>query len=162
METEPFKEKLLISSNETRVIINCMGKLVKIFTDGGARGNPGPAGAGGVLYENNEDGDEIVVAKIAKYLGTMTNNQAEYMALIYALEKAQKLGYNEIEINMDSELIIKQLKGEYKVKNAELSKLFLQARTLLGFFKKSTYTHVKREKNFEADALVNKAIDAKL
>jgi len=129
-------------------------KLI-IFTDGGARGNPGPAGIGAVLYNENKE----KVAEISKYLGVTTNNQAEYRALIEALKKAKELGALELEVFMDSELIVKQLKREYKVKNKDLAPLFLEVYNLSCFFSKINFSHIYREDNKEADALANKAMD---
>lgn len=126
-----------------------------IYTDGGSRGNPGPAGIGVVLY--NEKKERI--AEISKYLGVTTNNQAEYTALIEGLKKAKDLGAKEVAVFMDSELVVKQLKHEYKVKNKDLAPLFLQVYNLsLNFFKIS-FTHVYREHNSEADKLANEAMD---
>lgn len=131
-----------------------------MYADGGARGNPGPAAGAAVLLEVNEDGSNgKVVAEAAKYLGVATNNQAEYTGIIAGLEKAHELGYNEVEARLDSELAVKQLNGEYRVKNAELAKLFLQIHNLKTHFRKITFTHVRREYNKLADALVNKTID---
>lgn len=129
-----------------------------IFTDGGARGNPGPAGIGIVIYDGEQK-----IAGIKKYLGDgLTNNWAEYQALIVGLADLIARGYQgrSLEVRMDSELIVKQMKGEYKVKHAELKKLNTEARTLLAHFPHTTFTHIRREKNNEADALVNEAIDA--
>ena len=126
-----------------------MNKLI-IFTDGGARGNPGPSGIGAVLY--NED--KAIVAEISEYLGVATNNQAEYKALIAALKKA-----TELDCYLDSELVVKQLKREYKVKNQDLAPLFLMIHNLSLNFKKISYTHIPREKNKEADRLANEAMD---
>ena len=130
-------------------------KKIIIHSDGGARGNPGPAGIGAVL--NNEKGD--VLAEISKFLGETTNNQAEYQALIAGLEKAKELKAEEIECYLDSELVVKQLNREYKVKNAELATQFLKVHNLSLSFKKIKYIHVRREKNKEADALANVAMD---
>lgn len=131
-----------------------MNKLI-IFTDGGARGNPGPAGIGAVLYDENK----VLVAEVSEYLGVATNNQAEYKALIAALKKAQELGASELDCYLDSELVVKQLKREYKVKNADLAPLFLIIHNLSLSFKKISYTHIPREKNKEADRLANEAMD---
>lgn len=131
-----------------------MNKLI-IFTDGGARGNPGPAGIGAVLY----DEDKKVVAEISRFLGVATNNQAEYKALISALNKATDLGAKDIECYLDSELVVKQLKREYKVKSPELAPLFLDVHNLSLNFKHISYTHIPREKNKEADRLANEAMD---
>ena len=126
-----------------------------IYTDGGSRGNPGPAGIGVVLY--NEKKERI--AEISKYLGVTTNNQAEYTALIEDLKKAKDLGAKEVSVFMDSELVVKQLKHEYKVKNKDLAPLFLQVYNLSLNFSKISFTHVYREHNSEADKLANEAMD---
>lgn len=131
-----------------------MEKII-IHSDGGARGNPGPAGIGAIL--NSEDGS--VVAEISKYLGETTNNQAEYRALIAGLEKAKELQVEEVDCYLDSELVVKQLNREYKVKNAELAPLFLQVHNLSLSFKKIKFIHVRRELNKEADRLANEAMD---
>lgn len=131
-----------------------MKKLI-IYTDGGARGNPGPAGIGAILF--NEE--KKIVAEISTYLGVATNNQAEYKALIAALKKAQELKAEELECYLDSELVVKQLKREYKVKNQDLAPLFLEIHNLSLSFKKITYTHIRRELNKEADKLANEAMD---
>ncbi len=130
-------------------------KKIITFSDGGARGNPGPAGIGAVLYdaENNK------IAEISKYLGETTNNQAEYRALIAALKKAIELGAEEVVSYLDSELVVKQLNREYKVRNAELAPLFLEIHNISLSFKKVTFIHVMREKNKEADHLANEAMD---
>lgn len=128
---------------------------LKTFTDGGARGNPGPAGIGVVIKnEKNE-----VVYERGKYIGETTNNQAEYQALILALEKAHELKATEVTCYLDSELVVKQVKGEYKVKDSELAKLYLQVWNLKNKFGSISFHHIYREKNIEADALVNSALD---
>lgn len=131
-----------------------MNKLI-IFSDGGARGNPGPAGIGAVLY--NED--KKIVAEISQYLGETTNNQAEYRALIAALKKARELGGQEIACYLDSELVVKQLNREYKVKNKDLAPLFLEVYNLSLGFQKVSFIHIPREKNSVADRLANEAMD---
>jgi len=129
-------------------------KLI-IYTDGGARGNPGPAGIGAVLYDEKHQ----LVAEISEYLGVATNNQAEYRALIAAFKKAAELGAAELDCYLDSELVVKQLRHEYKVKNKDLAPLFLTIHNLALSFQKITYTHVPRERNKEADKLANQAMD---
>jgi ribonuclease HI len=129
-------------------------KLI-IYTDGGARNNPGPAGIGCLLLD--EQGKEV--AHIARYIGETTNNQAEYQAVVAAIEKAKELKASELDFYLDSELVVKQLKGEYKVKSADLAPLFLKIHNLSLSFNKIKYTHIPREKNKEADKLVNMAID---
>jgi len=137
-----------------------MSKIVRLYTDGGARGNPGPAGSGAILksFERGKEGETVATA--ATFLGKATNNQAEYTALIIGLQKAKDLGYESVDVLMDSELIIKQMKGEYRVKNADLAKLFLEAWRLRQGFLKVDFRHIPRAKNSEADALVNQTIDA--
>ncbi len=129
-------------------------KLIS-FSDGGARGNPGPAGIGVVLYNEKKE----LIKEFSRYLGETTNNQAEYRALIMALEKAHELEASELDCFLDSELVVKQLNREYKVKNQELAPLFLKIHNLSLEFKKITFTHIPREKNKEADALANQAMD---
>ena len=130
-------------------------KKLIIFTDGGARGNPGPAGIGAVLYNEKKE----IVAEISKFLGVATNNQAEYQALIEGLKKAKELGAQELDVFLDSELVVKQLKREYKIKNKDLAPLFLEVYNLSLNFSKINFSHVYRENNKEADALANKAMD---
>jgi len=134
-----------------------MYKKIKLYTDGGARGNPGPAGIGAVL--KNLQGN--VAAEISEYIGETTNNQAEYRALIKGLEKAKALGVREVECYLDSELIVKQMRREYRVKDKGLAPLFVQVWNLTLGFKKVTFTHIPREMNREADQLVNEAVDHK-
>lgn len=133
-----------------------LGKIMKltIFTDGGARGNPGPAGIGVVIKENGK-----IVKAYGEYIGEATNNQAEYRALISALQSAKEMKATEIQLFMDSELIVKQLKGEYRVRDADLAPLYLKVHNLRAGFRKFFVAHVPREKNKEADKLVNQAID---
>ena len=134
-------------------------KTLVIFTDGGARNNPGPAGIGVVFYDDN--GNLKYTHK--EYLGIKTNNQAEYAALICALEKAREFEPEKIIVNLDSKLITEQLNGNYKVKNSGLKELFWQARTLvLKFGQRIELRHIPRSKNTKADSLVNQAIDEKL
>jgi len=134
-----------------------MNKITKltIYTDGGARGNPGPAGIGAVAYD--EKGNTVFT--VSEYIGEATNNQAEYKAVIAALEKAAGQGAQELDVFMDSELAVKQLNREYKVKNQELAQLFLKIHNLTMSFKKVKYFHIRREKNTQADRLVNNALD---
>ena len=128
----------------------------RLFTDGGARGNPGPAAYGYVL--ETEDG--TVLAAHGEAIGIATNNVAEYSALIAGLEKASELAVGEVEVVSDSELMVKQMRGEYKVKNAALRELSLQAAQLARTVGTVRYTAVRREHNELADRLVNEALDA--
>ncbi len=135
-----------------------MEKLV-IYTDGGARGNPGPAGIGVVFYKDDGAGNQTRVDEIKKYIGETTNNFAEYTALVTALERAAELGYKSIQCYLDSELVVRQLTGVYKIKEATLRPLAARVLALTNKFDSITFTHVPREKNAEADKLVNLAID---
>jgi len=130
-------------------------KKLIIYTDGGARNNPGPAGIGAVLMDESKK----IVAEISEYIGVATNNQAEYKAVIAALEKAKELKAEELDFYLDSELVVKQLKREYRVRDKDLAPLFLQIYNLSLSFRKLNFTHVRRELNKEADRLVNLAID---
>jgi ribonuclease HI len=127
---------------------------VQIFTDGAARGNPGPAGIGVVIRNEKE-----VLLEVADYIGKATNNVAEYMALIRGLEEAIDMGERSVEVFADSELIVKQIKGEYRVKNEGLAPLHYNAKSLIKKFKDFSITHVPREENEHADLLSNKGID---
>lgn len=128
---------------------------LKLWTDGAARGNPGPAGAGAYLCDRGGK----TVEELCEYLGLQTNNVAEYRALLLGLKKALELGADEIEVLADSELMVRQLNGEYRVKNEGLRPLFQEAVRLLKGFKKYSISHVDREDNKEADRLANRAID---
>jgi probable phosphoglycerate mutase len=128
----------------------------RLSTDGGARGNPGPAAFGYVL----EAEDGTVLAAHGERIGVATNNVAEYRALVAGLEKALELAVPEVEVVSDSELLVKQMRGEYRVKNAALQDLSIQAGRLARQIGKVTYTAVRREHNELADRLVNEALDA--
>lgn len=130
-------------------------KVLRLFTDGAARGNPGPAGLGMVI----EDDRGMRLWGGCRYAGTMTNNKAEYMALIDGLRKVAEWKPDRLEVYMDSELVVKQVLGTYKVRNTELSPLHGQVAGLLRSFPNVTVRHVPREQNRGADALANKAID---
>jgi len=128
-----------------------------IYTDGGARGNPGPAGIG--VYITDKATGEMV-EEHAKFLGSTTNNQAEYQAAILALQRAVELGAQSVELVADSELLIKQARGEYRVKNADLAKRYLELKNLeTKLAGRVTYRHVMRTHNKRADALANQAMD---
>jgi ribonuclease HI len=128
----------------------------RLSTDGGARGNPGPAAYGYVL--ETEDG--TVLAAHGEAIGEATNNAAEYRALLAGLEKALELGLDEVEVVSDSELLVKQMRGEYRVKNEALRQLSLEAARLARQLRSISYTAVRREHNELADRLVNEALDA--
>lgn len=136
-----------------------MKKGIVIYTDGGARGNPGPAGAGASIVKDGEE-----VAHVSKFLGKQTNNWAEYEALVLALEVTHNvLGSpidEEVLVRMDSELIVKQMRGEYRVKDKELKKQHTRAETLINeAFPKISFEHIPREENERADELANEAMD---
>jgi len=128
----------------------------RLSTDGGARGNPGPAAYGYVL--ETEDG--TVLAAHGEAIGRATNNVAEYRGLVAGLEKAAELGVDELEVVSDSELLVKQMAGEYRVKNETLKALWEEASDLEQRFRKVRYTAVRRAHNELADRLVNEALDA--
>lgn len=126
-----------------------------LYTDGASRGNPGEAGAGAVLLDANG----LERAARAVYLGICTNNVAEYKALLIGLAEARLQGCQELTICLDSELIVRQILGEYKVRNESLLQLFQQVRVQLGHFKQWSIMHVPRAQNARADALANQGID---
>ncbi|MBI4126338.1 MAG: ribonuclease HI family protein [Deltaproteobacteria bacterium] len=127
-----------------------------LYSDGAARGNPGPAGAGATILK----ADGTVVGEVCTYLGEMTNNQAEYRALLLALDKASTLGATQITIYADSELLVRQVKGEYRVRDAGLKPLFHDVMGRLQKLDGYTIQHIPREKNKRADQLANLAIDS--
>ena len=127
----------------------------RLYTDGGARGNPGPAAFAYVL----EADDRTVLAAHGEAIGIATNNVAEYRALVEGLRKAGELGLEEVEVVSDSELMVKQMRGEYRVKNEALRELSLEASRLARRVGRVTYTAVRREENELADRLVNEALD---
>lgn len=129
--------------------------MVKLFTDGGARGNPGPAAGAAILYDNEGN----VICKGSEYYGTATNNQAEYKALMLGLTLAIEKNISYIAAFLDSELVVKQLNGQYKVKDSALASLFSAVKNLESKFSSVTYSHVPRSQNKEADLLVNTELD---
>ncbi len=130
--------------------------LVRLYTDGGARGNPGPAAYGFVLEA--EDGTVLAAEGVA--IGTATNNVAEYSGLVAGLRRALELQLPAVEVVSDSELMVKQMRGEYRVKNTALQSLFVEANELARKLGAVEYRHVKRANNELADRLVNEALDA--
>jgi ribonuclease HI len=128
-----------------------------IFTDGASRNNPGEAGVGIFITQ-----DSIPIEKIAQYLGTATNNVAEYTAAIIGLEHAVKLRATSVKLCADSELLVKQLNGQYKVKNEGLKPLYAKLKELIAKIGSVEVQYIPRDQNREADALANKAIDEKL
>jgi len=126
-----------------------------IYTDGGARGNPGPAATGIII----KDEKGKTVANYGEYLGEQTNNYAEYMGIISGLKKAKALGATEVECIADSKLVVEQMSGHWKVREPSLQKLFVLAYNAAAQFKKVKYKHILREGNKEADTEVNKILD---
>jgi ribonuclease HI len=131
-----------------------MHKHLEIYTDGGARGNPGPAGIGVAIWDGNN-----LVGTYSKYIGEATNNQAEYQAVIFGLEQAKRLRGHDLDFYLDSELVVSQLNRAFKIKDQLLGSLFVKAWNLMVGFKSVRFHHVPREQNRGADMLVNKAID---
>ncbi len=129
--------------------------MAKLFTDGGARGNPGPAAGAAILYDN----DGTVICKGSEYYGATTNNQAEYKALMLGLTLAIEKNIPNITAFLDSELVVKQLNGQYRVKDSALASLFSAVKNLESRFSSVTYSHVPRSQNKEADLLVNTELD---
>jgi ribonuclease HI len=125
------------------------------YIDGGARGNPGPAGYGVRIEDENGE----LIDEFNGFLGTSTNNVAEYNGLVAALRYAEQRGHRVVRIKSDSELLVKQMRGEYRVKNAGLQPLYQQARAIAASLERIVYEHVRREQNTHADRLANLAMD---
>jgi len=138
--------RVLPADRRLRLTLHC---------DGAARGNPGPAGIG--VHIADDDG--TTVAEIAEGIGEATNNVAEYAAAIRGLERARDLGATEVHLRSDSKLLIEQLAGRWKIKNANLIRLHREARALVEGFERATFEHVPRERNVEADRLANEGVD---
>jgi len=143
-----------------------MNNKIIIYTDGGSRGNPGPAGIGGVISIADSNGQVIKKNEFSEYIGdSRTNNEAEYEALIYALDQAKKVvGKKDakqslVECFLDSELVVKQLNHEYKLRDERIQKYFITIWNLMLDYGEVKFIHVRREQNKEADALVNKVLD---
>lgn len=130
-------------------------RSLEVYSDGASRGNPGPAGIGGVA----RDSSGRMVTSVLAYLGETTNNVAEYHALIAILEDVKGLGYDRVRVNTDSELVANQVSGGFKVKSQALRPLVARVRALLEPYSRVEVRHIPREKNYECDALANRAID---
>src|SRR3989344_4888587 len=130
-------------------------KDAKLYTDGGSRGNPGPSAIGYVIL----DTDDNIIVKKSKYLGITTNNQAEYQGLKEGLELCIKMNVHDVQVYMDSLLVVNQMKGVYKVKNRDLWPTYEAIKELLSHFKQVSFTHVPRELNKIADGMVNECLD---
>ncbi len=132
---------------------------VIVYCDGGARGNPGPAAIGAVVLDGSVDPPRRL-ATVSERIGSTTNNVAEYRALIAGLEAAARFRARAVRVRADSELVVRQLEGRYRVRQAHLRPLYDSARRLLGAYEEVDLAHVRREENADADALVNAALDA--
>jgi ribonuclease HI len=135
--------------------MNNPAKHLEIFIDGASRGNPGPAAAAFII----KDGSGVEVARRSFFIGENTNNTAEYFALTLALDEAKRLGASEVVVRSDSELIVKQMTGEYRIKNSNLKLFFKKARNLAARFEQADFVHVSRSENKEADRLANRELD---
>lgn len=129
------------------------GKVLKVFIDGASRGNPGPAGIGVVI----KDESNTILLEVGRMIGSATNNVAEYRAFLTALRKANDFLPDGVEVFSDSELLVRQIRGDYRVKHPELQKLFRKAQTLIAQFSHFTISHISREMNQEADRLASRA-----
>ena len=127
---------------------------VVIHTDGASRGNPGPAAIGATI----KDRQGKIITSISQRIGRTTNNQAEYRAIIAALENAISLGVSQVDMRSDSELVVRQINGQYRVKNVSLKPLYQQVKQLQSQFESFTITHIPRQQNVEADILANLAL----
>jgi ribonuclease HI len=134
------------------------GRAVRVYSDGAARGNPGPAGAGAVLTDISGN----VIARLGRYLGRQTNNVAEYEGLLLGLKHARELGFREVEVRADSQLLVRQLKGDYAVRHVGLKPLHAEVLRLLRSFDRYDLRHVPREENALADEMSNRAIDEEM
>lgn len=138
-----------LSTNKSPLIIYC---------DGGSRGNPGPSASGFVIFDNKER----LLFEDGKYLGITTNNQAEYQAVKFALEKALEMNATHLQFRLDSQLVVNQLTGLYQIKNRDLWPIHAHIKTLISRFEKVSFIHVRREFNKDADLIVNKILDARI
>ena len=129
--------------------------IINIYTDGAARGNPGPGGIGVLLCDQNDK----VLEEAKEYIGTATNNVAEYKALLHGLELAKKYLPCSVQVHLDSELVCKQMLGLYRVKDGNLMKLFEEAKNIAAGFEKVDFKYIPREQNKSADRLANQAIN---
>ena len=129
--------------------------VYKIWTDGGSRGNPGPSGAGGIIKNSNG----ILVAQVSEFLGVGTNNYAEYKALFLTLKKAISMNIKDVEVYMDSKLVVEQMNKRWKVKNENIIPLYNEINEIIVYFNSIKFIHIRRSFNSEADRLANKAMD---
>jgi mutator protein MutT len=155
IQQEEITEKSIEITQHSDVT-NATESRVTIYTDGGSRGNPGPSASGYVIINSRNE----VVAQGGEYLGITTNNQAEYHGVRIGLEKALEMGYKQIDLRLDSMLVVNQMNGIYKIKNRELWPINERIRELMTKFNKVTFSHVRREFNQLADGMVNRTLDA--
>jgi len=155
VQSKPPPQATLWQEKEKAWHNRLKGETLHLYTDGASRGNPGEAGAGIAILD--AQGNELVGT--GEYLGQCTNNEAEYRALLLGLAKCREFGRGRIKIHLDSELIVKQIRGEYRVKHPNLIPLFQQTMQRLSGFASFSIIHVRREKNSRADELANQAID---
>jgi ribonuclease HI len=155
METSELRKLLLglFSAPEEKKDSSEAGLFV-LCVDGASKGNPGPAGAGVVIMQKRE-----IMEELAQYLGEMTNNQAEYRALIIGLKRLREIRAQSVEVRSDSELMVRQIRGAYRVKDPDLRRLYKQVKDLIAGFQKFSIKHIPREQNKKADLLANRAID---
>lgn len=152
-----FAERIDVVFQTTKKAVKpSLPKQIKMFADGGSRGNPGPSASGYVLM----DRDNNVLTEKGIYLGVTTNNQAEYQAVKFGLEDALKNGAREVAVYLDSLLVVNQMKGVFKIKNRDLWPIHVAIQDIIKQLKKVSFTHVPREMNKLADSEVNKALDA--
>jgi ribonuclease HI len=152
---KPYPEPRKVKESQMQFVVEAPSKI-KLFADGGSRGNPGPSASGYVLMDMN---DNVLIEK-GEYIGITTNNQAEYQALKFGLEEAKKLGVKEVDVYLDSLLVVNQMIGKFKVKNRDLWPVHQAIKDIVSQFKKVTFTHVPRELNKLADGMVNETLDA--
>lgn len=156
LEAQPIAKEVNISQlQKTDVEEATKSGHMIVYSDGGSRGNPGPSASGFVI----KSADDRLLFEGGKYLGITTNNQAEYQAVKFALEKAKELGGEYIQFRLDSQLVVNQLNGIYQIRNRDLWPIHAAIKELAAGFKHVTFTHVRREFNKEADAMVNKVLD---
>lgn len=149
------KQPLTDHNKDNDAIETTNGDHLVVYSDGGSRGNPGPSAAGYVVMNASED----ILEESGAYLGITTNNQAEYQAVLLGLQRALELRAETVDFRIDSMLIVNQMSGVYKVKNRDLWPIYERIKELVGQFNKVTFTHVRREFNQRADAMVNKVLD---
>jgi ribonuclease HI len=146
---------MMVNTAEEKAKNTTEHDVLEVFTDGGSRGNPGPSASGYVIRTT----DEIILERGGEYLGITTNNQAEYQAVKLALEEAAKYQPKQIRYFVDSELVVKQMNGQYKIRNRDLWPIHMDIKELIKRYESVTFTHVRREYNKEADGEVNRILD---